>query len=574
MKKLGKLATFLCLLIGMVVGAMKLTASASSIPEGNIEINYINETITIEADEDTVIYFTDSYNKDLSKWDVCEVRNDKAVFDISWINQKKTVRLYLCGDVNTEVTSVDITWQEDFKVEFTGTLLTTDITDAQDWKDAYQDYESFSEDTGYFIFTRKEDGRDNAYFDLGSIEWRKGDDGVWREFDDLDLKEMNIRGIDLQFRIIAQEGSNRASSIAKITVSKLSAAPAVQANPDTMTVNVKNGMEFSFDKEHWILIPEYNKKFGEDRYLVEETEREDAIETIYTSQRISSLLIQEILKCAADGFKANTPMGMANLKKDFADKFEFTDEGIVLYVREAGTSRKAASKIVKVIIPYASEDTVNVEDNALAFSYGDSKTNTGGIVVENSSEYKYQVGVITAEEWKDIADSQDIDLSGMKWTSIKGGKTLKISNKKVPKGSYLVYRIAGENGQLPSTYKIYGPMEYNELTYAGMTATTLAAGQTVEAQVSTNLTLTDEHLSFQWQRCKDVKADEPVWEDIAGAVKASYELTNDDAQQYIRVRITNNVSISGVNKEIIMYSDYKGPVKYVAPAGGSTEGQQ
>lgn len=267
-------------------------------------------------------------------------------------------------------------------------------------------------------------------------------------------------------------------------------------------------------------------------------------------------------------------MGMANLKKDFADKFEFTDEGIVLYVREAGTSRKAASKIVKVIIPYASEDTVNVEDNALAFSYGDSKTNTGGIVVENSSEYKYQVGVITAEEWKDIADSQDIDLSGMKWTSIKGGKTLKISNKKVPKGSYLVYRIAGENGQLPSTYKIYGPMEYNELTYAGMTATTLAAGQTVEAQVSTNLTLTDEHLSFQWQRCKDVKADEPVWEDIAGAVKASYELTNDDAQQYIRVRITNNVSISGVNKEIIMYSDYKGPVKYVAPAGGSTEGQQ
>lgn len=573
MKRTRKLAVFVLLLFGMAMGAMKLTASASAIPVGNIEINYINETITIEADGDTVIYFTDSYNKDLSKWDVCEVRNDKAVFDISWINQKKTMRLYLCGDVNTEVTSVDITWQEDFKAEFTGTLLTTDITDAQGWKDAYQDYENFSEDTGYFIFTRKEEGRDNAYFELDSIEWRKGDDGIWRKFKELDLKEMNIRGIDLQFRIIANETANRASSIAKIAVSKLASAPAVQTNPDTMTVNIKNGMEFSFDKECWILIPEYNKKFGEDDYLVEETERESAIETIYTTQRISSLLIQEILKCAADQFTTNTPMGMEELKKDFADQFEFTEEGIVLYVREAGTNRKAASKVAKVIIPYASENMVIAKEDALAFSYGDSKTNTGGIVVENTSEYKYQVGVITPEEAKKIDNWDDIDLSSMKWTSIKGGKMMKISNKKVPQGSYLIYRIAGENGQLPSTYKTYGPLEYNELTYAGMAPATMAAGQTVEAQVSTNLSLTDSSLSFQWQRCKDVKADEPVWEDIAGAVKSSYELTNDDAQQYIRVKITNTVSVNGVNKVIIMESDYKGPVKYVAPAGGNTEGQ-
>ncbi len=573
MKRTGKLAIFVLMLIGMAAGAMKLTVSASAIPADNIQINYINETITIETDEDAVIYFTESYNKDISKWDVCEVRDEKAVFDISWINQKKTVRLYLCGDVNTEVTSVDITWQEDFKVEFTGTLLTTDITDAQEWKEEYQYFDNFSEDTGYFIFSRKEDGRDRAYTHLNSIEWRKGEDGVWREFDELDLREMNIRGIDLQFRIIANENDSRASSIAKITVSKLASAPVVQANPDTMTVNVKNGMEFSFDKDTWILIPEYNKKFGEEVYLVEEPEREDAIETIYTNQRVTSLLIQEILKCAADGFKANTPMGMANLKKDFADKFEFTDEGIVLYVRESGTSRKAASKVAKVIIPYAPENTVIAAGDALAFSYGDSKTNTGGIVVENSSEYKYQVGVITAEEWKATTDPEDIDLSGMKWTSIKGGKTLKISNKKVPKGSYLVYRIAGENGQLPSAYKIYGPMEYNELTYAGMTATTMAAGQTVEAQVSTNLVLTDSGLSFQWQRCKDVKAEEPQWEDIAGATKSSYELTNEDAQHYIRVRITNNVSVGGVTKEIIMYSDYKGPVKYVAPASGGTTGE-
>lgn len=574
MKKTSKLAVFFLFFIAMAIGAMKLTATAA-IPVGNVSVDYFKETVTVDAglNSDTIIYFTETYNKDISKWDACEVRNGKAVFDISWINQKKTVRLYLCGDVNTDVIAVDIAWEENFNVDFTGTLLSTDITEASRWKEEYKYYPAFSEDTGYFIFTMEENGREMSYFELDSIEWRKGDDGIWRNFAELDLKEMNIRGIDLQFRIVAN-ADDRASSIAKIVVSKLNSAPSVQANPDTMMISLKNGMEFSFDKKDWILIPEYNKKFGENDYFVEKTDRENAIEKIYTNQRISGVLIQDVLKSRAQGFTTNTPMSKDSLTKDYANTFEFTEEGIVLYVREAGTERRAASKIGKVIIPYAPDDMAVAEADALAFSYGDSKTNTGGIVVENKSTYKYQVGVITAEEWDKILDKQDIDLSGMKWTSIKGEKMLKISNKKVPKGSYLVYRIAGENGQLPSTYQFYGPMEYNELTYAGIAPGTLAAGEKLEAQVSTNLELTDNRLAFQWQRCKDVKAEQPEWTDITGATQSSYEMTNEDAQCYIRVRITNQVQVGGVPKEIVMFSDYKGPVKYVAPAGSGTEGTE
>ena len=570
MKKsiLKKLAVFMVLMAGVFIGTVHRSATAGAINPANVTVDYVNETVTVVTATDEVVYFTEVYNKDISKWDVCDVRNGKASFDISWVNSNKTVRLYLCGDVNTEVVSVDITWEENFNVDFYGTLLTTDITEAQSWKNVYKNYPNFSDDTGYFIFTLEQNGRDMSYFQLENIEWRKGDDGVWRKFDELDLKEMNIRGINLEFRIIASR-DDRASSTAKASVSKLLSAPVVLVNSNTMTVGIKNGMEFSFDKEEWIMVPEYSKKYGTEKYLVTEAVREGAIEKIYTNQRLSTVLMQELLKTQAPGFTMNTPMSKDNLTKDYSDVLDFTEEGIIVYVREFGTERKAASRIAEVVIPYAPDNMAIPAAGALEISYGESKTNTGGIVVENKSEYKYQVGVITAEEWAEIDDAQDIDLSTMKWTSIKAGKMLKISNKKVPKDSYLIYRIAGDDGQLPSTYMIYGPMAYNELTYAGIAPGKKAAGETLEAVVSTNFEKqadgTYKGLTFQWQRCANVKAEVPEWTDIPGATKPTYELTNDDATQYVRVVVTNKVVVSGAQKEIIMTTDHEGPVAYVMP---------
>lgn len=575
MKKgiIGKITAFAVLLVCVLAGAFHLTASADSLNPDNVAVDYVNETITVQTEKDEIIYFTETYNKDVSKWDACEVRNGRAAFDISWINSNKTVRLYLCGDVNTDVISVDITWEEDFNVEFTGTLLTTDITEAETWKQIYAGYPNFSEDTGYFIFTIEENGRDMSYFQLENIQWRKGDDGVWRNYGELDLREMNIRGISLEFRVVADNtGQYRASSTAKISVSKLLSAPVILVNANTMTVGIKNGMEFSFDKENWIMVPEYNKKFGTGDYLVTEEVREAAIEKIYTNERLTTLLMQDILKTQASGFTMNTPMNKANLE-DFnkdGQVFELTEEGIVLYVREIGTERKAASKIAEVILPYAPEGMAIAEQGAVEFSYGESKTNTGGIVVENKSEYRYQVGVITPEEWEEIKDSQDdINLSDMKWTSIKAGKMLKLSNKKVPEGSYLVYRIAAEDGQLPSTYRIYGPMEYNELTYAGIAPGKKAAGETLEAVVSTNFVKkengTYDGLTFQWQRSSNKAGAEDEWENIPGATQPTYKMTNDDSNQYIRVVVTNKVTVSGIEKTIVMTTDPEGPVAYVMP---------
>ena len=323
MKKIKWKLVVVVLLFFTVLGTVGLTASAAetgnAISKDNIKVDYEKETITVETDNDTIVYFTTTYNKDVSRWDACEVREfeeggttvKKAVFDISWIVANKTVRLYICGDVNTKVVNADIVWEENFGVRYVGTLLNTDITEAETWKEIYHGdltnptdgYPYFSEDTGYFIFTITREGRKESYFDLDTIQWRKGNDGMWRSFNELDLKEMNIRGIGLEFRIVAnnpdpdnEKAGARASSVAKIAITKLASAPLVTVNPDMMTVSIKNGMEFSFDKENWILVPTYSNKFGTDDYLVNQKERENAIETIYTRERRATLMMQEIMQ--------------------------------------------------------------------------------------------------------------------------------------------------------------------------------------------------------------------------------------------------------------------------------------
>ncbi len=597
MKKQGKIGIFTSLLALALVGTMHITADASAIAEEDVVIDYVYETMTVHTEEDEVIYYTDNYHTDLSRWDFCEVRDGKAVFDISWVNEDKTVRIYLQGDEQTDVVSINLTWQEDFGVKFVGTLLETDITEAQAWKDTYKRYPNFSEDTGYFIFTVEENKRDNYYFDLDNIQWRKGSDGAWREFDELDLKEMNIRGIKLEFRIkahneqgvmetsidnasVLSDSGTRASTVAKVTVAKLADSPEVLVTPDIMTVDVRNGEEFSVDKENWILIPTYSKKLGTEDYLVDEATREDAISPIYTNKRITGLLIQEVL-----GINANTEMTKAVLQNTGKD-FDFDEDGnVIVYVREAGTQKKAASLIEEVIIPLA-EDGLSVAKEAdLNIYQADSKTGTGGVVCENVSNQnkdyattypegvKYQVAILTPEEYAQYEKEgklENIDVSKLKWTSVKPGRMLKLANKKVEEGSYLLYRIAGENGKLPSTYLISDEIRYDRITYVGFSSSSSKkVGDTLEAVISTNVD--KNSVTYKWERFNpkgediDVEENEDTlkWEtikEVSGAEENAdiYQIGDGDVGCYIRVTVTSNDDTTNTKtSEFIFVKDSK-----------------
>lgn len=453
--KIGKLIVFFLLLLLVVSGTNGSLTGATINTGADVQIDYVNETMTVTTNQDTLIYFSDTYYADLSRWEVCEVRDGKAVFDISWVNENKTVRMYLCGDVQNVIVSKDITWQEEFKVEFAGSLLDADITETDRWKAAYAAYPKFSIDTGYFIFSLDRDGRDVSYFDLQNIEWRKGEDGAWREFAELDLKEMNILGIELQFRIkavndTATAAGTRNSSIASAKVSKLSSEPQTALNANTMEISVKNGQEISLDKKTWVLIPEYNRKLGADAFLITAAEREMATTKILTKERVAGLSLHKLL-----GINGNDALDYASLVKKYPDKFTFDDDknptALVLYVRTAGTSKKAASKIAEVWIPLT-DAAVVPEKDALVITNTASTTSKSGVTIVNVSQDKYQVAVITPEQYAEITDKNNIDVTQYYWHSVKGGKTLKLTSAKVPEGAYLMYRIAGAEDRLPSTY--------------------------------------------------------------------------------------------------------------------------
>ena len=558
-----KIAAFLLLAV-VFAGALTLTVSEAATPidEAKIDVNYQTETITIETD-DNIVYYTDVYSTDRTKWNACEVRNGKAAFDISWVSTSKNVRLYICGDVNEEIVGVDLVWKETLRVQFAGTLLSTDITEAEDWKAAYkgdgtyttEDYSSFSEDTGYFIFTLNENGRDTSYFYLDNIEWRKGSEGVWRPLCELDLKEMNIRGIKLDFRVKSSDApvtfsvyknyGSRPSTVASISVQKLGVAPLIEVNPDMMTVAVRNGLEYSLDKQNWILIPAYNKKLGTPEYKVDKAAREAAVSKIYTTEKIIKLSVQEVL-----GLDMNAEMVANKLTGvQFATDDTGKEIGIKLYVRTAGDVKKAASKVTELVIPFAADGKSVAAANALEIYHGESKTRTGGIVVQNNSDVKYQVGVLLPTELVDEngrlltkaeidADMSKVwvDTATVKWTAVKEGKLMKFANSKVPEGSRLIYRIAGEDGYLPSTYLLSNEITYDVNTYAAVTYASKNVGDVFTATTSSNLTAASAGVTCQWQRCDNPKAENPVWTNIATG--ATYTTTDADANMYIRVVIT------------------------------------
>ena len=88
MKKFGKLMAFAALFILFIAFAVGRETGASINADADVLVDYVNETMTVTTTKDTVIYFTDIYYPDITRWEQCEVRDGKAVFDISWVKDQ------------------------------------------------------------------------------------------------------------------------------------------------------------------------------------------------------------------------------------------------------------------------------------------------------------------------------------------------------------------------------------------------------------------------------------------------------------------------------------------------------
>ncbi len=506
--------------------------NGTEIPEGNIRILYEEESILIDetgmSKKDNVIYYTSTYTSDMSKWYQMDIVGNKALFDFSWMNMSTNEKLYICGDTNKKVTSVTVTARDTFTATFTGSLLATDITDAEDWKAEYAHYPNFGEDTGYLIFTVRVNGMPTTFCELDKIEWRKGNEGNWREFDELDLHEMEIRGGTLQFRIKASNANgNRYSTTTKYTVAKLPVNPAVSVTNTTGTVSLKNGYEFSTNKKNWTLIPIYNTKGNTDEMFIDETDRADAIQTITTTKKVSKLSVQQAL-----GKKTS---------EDIAET--------VLYVRNAGNGRNAAARVTTLRIPASLPKPANV-DSKIKLNYSPSKTGTAGIELVSSYDENVQVVVVSPAEQErygidpsNASTLTDIPVYDLVWTTVRANSSTKVVYKRAPSGSIILVRKAGTEENLASPYVILSEqVDYSKaITYASISGSP-KVNYTLQAIPSTNIKKDDPGLTYVWQWADAKNAPDDAWTDIGTG--RTLELNSDGSvypvvkYKYVRVKIT------------------------------------
>ncbi len=555
MRKLckGMLLLFCALSVPFLVRGTRAEAAgnATMLPDTSIQVNYENEEMIIAGGKNSVIYYSDNANS--SFWEEAKVGADgNAVFDISWVKPGTTTRIYLKGDVDTIVTARYVKAQEKLSADFVGDISAADVVDIDLWKDVYKKYPNFNAETGYILFFTKQGGAQTAFFDVEQIEWKKELTGNWRPFEELNLSHMNAKGVTLYFRIKAvndedtEDGASglRYSSEAKIILQKIAAAPTVNVNNASMSLSIRNGMEYSLNKKDWNLVPMYDKSATEDTISVPVVSF-DVLPT--TNRRVTSLAIPLVL-----GVNANTTID-DSLVKDNPDKYryEVNEEkkitGIYVYVRSAASGRKAASKVNAVLVPFSGSEPNVAAD--ITVEYQNTKSGTGGVMItnntkgENATVYQFT-----------IVDNPDRltpeELSELRWSTLKAAKTLKVSSSRALPGQYLIFRKASEaKAELPSNFEKYPyPVQYDKVTYAGISTTSMYPGGVISAVTSNNAIAGE--ITYTWQRCQTSTGTFETITSGEGYEASKYTIRDSDVGYYIRV-VISNTSITGEKASVI-----------------------
>lgn len=553
MKKAGKgivavLAAALTVLLcrGNVA---KAAGGATMLPDSSIRVNYQNETMEVDLGSNTEIYYSESAVA--NNWELAPITGTKAVFDISWIKPGTTTRIYLKGDKDSVVTARYINAQESLTVQFVGDLSAADVVDIDDWKNVYKNYPTFSNETGYLLFFLKQGGVGTAYFDMTAIEWKKGDTGNWRPFAELDLAQMGAKGGVLNFRIKAvndedttdKKSGKRYSSTAKLTLQKKAAAPVVNVNNASFSATIRNGMEFSLNKKDWYLIPVYDRSSTSDVISLPVV---DFAILPTTNVRVASIAIPLIMNVSANTKIDDT------LLTTYPSRYtaEYDDGGnpigIRVYVRTAASSKKSASKMMTLLIPFATGTPDLANDITLEYQQG--KTGTGGLILTNNTttdtptDYQYAIvddpTALTAEE-----------LSLVTWSNLKASKSVKVGNSKALPGQYVIFRVASSGkDSLPSDFVAYpNPICYDKVTYAAFSSTSLYPGGVMTAVTSNNAIA--GAITYRWEKSSTATGTYTKITEGTGYAASQYTIKDSDVGSYIRV-VIGNTSASGEYTEV------------------------
>lgn len=298
------------------------------------------------------------------------------------------------------------------KIKFVGFL--DDSNDPnKEWRELYQAYPNFSEDTGYFLFYQGFD----KYKEFKNIFWQEEGETIWNSLDTLNLKSYQQSDIKLNFSIF-EENTKNSGIKGKVIYPKSPDPPDIKVDISSLSIYLNSKLQYriSLDNEEfsaWTTPTwENKKKYG--------TLCLTSLDDIYTSH-----------------------------------------QKINLEVRKKASIHCLPSKS-KIIEFFPSEIPMFNEHGVIIKKSLDEKT---GILLENHSSFTYQIAVINGKSGA-MSSLANIDLlernkhaaGYVNWKTINANQqiTLPYTSYKNFINSYIIIgRIAGKKidvnqYQLPS----------------------------------------------------------------------------------------------------------------------------
>ena len=252
------------------------------------------------------------------------------------------------------------------------------------------------------------------------IQWRKGTNGEWSEMSALTSSKwdsMKMSGAVVYFRVGAKDSSvvtpsttttgletgHRFSKENKIKLN-ITKASSIKLDVSKLTLAIKNGVQFRVEgKPDWVTILPYSGQ-----------------------SKITDTAIRPITnKTTFDPYTENTQvkvtyMDIADIRAALGTTAPAETEPLVLEVRIAATIKKPASRISTVTIPPQGEAP------KASISYdGKSWTVTELTAADTTAPAVFEYTIVK----KSDVTEKKLDMSSLKWSSIKAGTSIKDTTK-------------------------------------------------------------------------------------------------------------------------------------------------
>ncbi|NLP17413.1 MAG: hypothetical protein GX379_10335 [Clostridiales bacterium] len=399
-RNVGKIRIFLSFsLIFATLLLLNMSSAYAASPITIDKVDYVNEEIVVNNNGNAKIYFATENDAARNSWETMLAdEGETSTIDFSWVSPTAEQVIVIKGEDGTQrrITLKERARKLEVSISYdrmAGLNKTSTIAQLLN------------------IMSSAGTGDNPINFD--DLEWRKGENGSWRDTSSLtvaQLEKLQIKGADLYFRIkalndtTAKDGTKgrRVSKEVRLKIAKKASPVVVGIDGEKFTADIRYGKEYRVTyggvTSNWVKV---------------------------TDKSIRKVPLSVILGNTADGF---TP----------ATRFP----AMLIEIRDYATARAAASKITEIelkeqrvlpgyIVKGEAPENADPSDPNIYITYNGS-ANISVTIPSASADNPYQYAVIRPGEF--------FDIERVSWYTITRSTPVKVLSSRAVEGSDVYIR--------------------------------------------------------------------------------------------------------------------------------------